>query len=335
MFDTVTGKFERGPYYPRPETKDAWETRSRDFFDSKLGMRITSVGHTLNRPETRIAIFGDSAVLLVEASLPKLLHGNNLSTVNEPSEALHRLEEFIREYVEGDIPDVGEMDYQRVDYCHNFRLGSSLPNYVQTLSKVSFLKHRRTTDVHGGVEWWTENGRRIRAYDKYKEILEQDKKHTPEARGVLRFELQLRKKSGFLQRRQRNKKLTLQDVLKPEIGYCCLVETLNAMCLGIGFQTQDAAREILDRHFSYRKSTHLLGITRRLETESMEDIRQACKRSAFYSDKKDLRALGLWPPSAGPVSLPALAMPPLETILSAEADLCNSTEKENTNAIAA
>jgi hypothetical protein len=125
---------------------------------------------------------------------------------------------------------------------------------------VSFLKHRRTTDGYGGVEWWINNSsRRIRAYDKHKEILEKDKKAIPEARGILRFEVQLRNKSGYLQRRQKKEKLTLQDVLRPEIAYCCLVETLEKMCLGVGFVAQDAARAILDEQFSYRKTTRLLG----------------------------------------------------------------------------
>src|SRR6266436_6294677 len=270
MFDTVTGKFEKGPYLPRQQSKDSWETRTREFYDSKLGTRLTSVSHTLSRPEARIAIFGDSGILSVEASLPKIVHGNNLMPVNDTGEALRRLGDFVSTYVDGEIPELGEMDYLRVDYCHNFRLGSALPDYVHTLSKVSFLKHRRTTDGYGGGEWWSSNGRRIRAYDKYKEILEQDDKDIPQARGILRFEIQLRKKSGYLQRRQRNKKLKLNDVLKPEIAYCCLVETLNTMCLGLGFQAQDTALQIVDQNFSFRKATRLLGLIRRLETESME-----------------------------------------------------------------
>ncbi len=166
MFDTVKGKFEKGPYVPREHTKDSWVTRSRDYFDSKLGSRQTAISHTLSRPEARIAIFADSGGLTVEASLPKLLHGNNLMAVTHPEEALRRLGDFVTDHVDGEIPDLGEMDYQRVDYCHNFQLGSALPDYVSTLSKVSFLKHRRTTDGYGGVEWWSNNGRRIRAYDK-------------------------------------------------------------------------------------------------------------------------------------------------------------------------
>jgi hypothetical protein len=172
------------------------------------------------------------------------LYGNNLASVIDPTNALNRLRDFVLTYVEGEVPDPGKMDYLRADFCHNFQVGRALSDYVHTLSKVRFLKHRRTTDENGGVEWWSNNGRLIRVYDKYKEILERDKKAVPEARGILRFEIQLRKKSGFLQRRLRNKKLTLRDVLKPEISYCTLVEILEQMCLGVGFVSQDAALAI-------------------------------------------------------------------------------------------
>ena len=289
---------------------------------------MNSISYTLSRPEARIGIFGEGEILTVESSLPKLLYGNNLMPIIYPAEALSRLGDFVFTYVGGNIRDLCLMDCLRVDYCHNFLVGAALPNYVHTLSKVPFLKHRRTTDESGGVEWWNDNGRRTRAYDKYKEIFEVDKKHVAEARGKLRFELQIRKKSGYLQSRLKNKRLTLQDVLIPEIAYCCLVETLEKMCLGVGFVAQDDARAILDANFSLQKATRLLGFLRRLQTESFEDVRRKSSRSSYYSDKAALRALGLWPPSAGPVSLPALAMPPIETLLSAEPTPCDSTNAE-------
>jgi hypothetical protein len=283
---------------------------------------------SLTVPKQEIAIYGDSGGLSIEASLPKILYGNNLMAVTHPEEPLLRLQDFVRDHVEGDIPDLAEMDYQRVDYCHNFHVGSALRDYVRTLSNVSFLKHHRTTDGSGGVEWYSDEGRRIRAYDKHKEILEKDEKDVPEARGILRFEIQLRKKTRFLERRLKKKNLTLQDVLTPKIAYCTLVETLNAMCLGLDFQTLDSARDILGQHFSYRKATQLLGLLHRLQSETMEDVRRSQSRSTYYADKAALRKLGLWPPSAGVVSLPALAMPPVEDVLSADPTLCDSLEKE-------
>jgi hypothetical protein len=342
MFDTVAGKFEKGPYFPKDESRNPWETKTRKFFDTKLASWETTTTQHFNRPEARIAIFGDRCILRVEASLPKLLHGNNLKAVCNPELALTRLREFVTDNVSGDIPELNLMEYMRVDYCHNFQVGSALADYIHTLSNVSFLKHRRTTDGYGGVEWWSKNGRMIRAYDKFKEILEKDKKTVAEARGILRFEIEYKKKSGFLQRRLGKKKLTLEDVLRPEIAYCRLVEMLNAMCLGVRFEARDRARQILDENFAFPKATRLRGLLCRLQTETMDDLRRNCGRSTYYADKKELRLLGLWPPAAGPASLPALEMPPLETMLSADAglsdpeeNLCglSNTEEANDNAI--
>jgi hypothetical protein len=313
MFDTVAAKIEKGPYAPKDASRNRWETRTRQFFDAKLGVPITSTVHSLGLPQVRIAIMGDGGLLRFESSLPKFVYGNNLATVIDAATPLKALHACVADYVDGEIPAFEDADYTRVDYCHNFAVGRALPDYIATLSSVRFLKHHRTTDDHGAVEWWNDGrGRMIRAYDKHKEILDVDKRDIPEALGTLRFEIQLRKKSQFLQRRLLKKNLTLGDVLQPSVAYACLVETINKMCLDVRFATCDAARDILDANFSNRKATRLLGILRRFESENMELLRTKTARSTYYADKRDLRVLGLWPPSAGRADLPGLSMPTLE-----------------------
>jgi len=316
VFDTIASKFEKGPYVPKDASRNAWETRKHDRFNSKLGSRIENVVHTLNTEKVRIAIMGDGGVVRFELSVPKFLYGNNLARVVTPMEALPVLREFLTDYVEGEFPDLGDAEYMRVDYCHNFAVGKALPDYIATLAKVNFLKHQRLTDGYGGVEYWNDS-RRVRIYDKFKEILEVDKKNIPEARGLLRFEVQLRKKSQYLQRRLKEKTLSLNHVLEPQVAYACLAETLNKMCLDLKFLPQDAARDLLDNSFSFRKSTRLLGILRRFESEGMNGLRTNSARSTFYADKRDLRRLGLWPPSATNKELPGLVMPPLDEVLAA------------------
>ncbi|MBV9888341.1 MAG: hypothetical protein JO119_17490 [Acidobacteria bacterium] len=317
MFDTIAAKFEKGPYLPKDASRNRWETRTREFFDSKLGIRVTSVVHNLNLSEVRIAIMGDGGALRFESSLPKFVHGNNLATVIDVALPLQTLHACIADYVDGEIPCLDHADYSRVDYCHNFFVGSALPDYIATLGSVSFLKHHRITDAHGAVEWWNDRrGRMVRVYDKHKEILDVDKKDIPEAKGALRFEIQLRKKSQFLQRRLAKKDLKLQDVLQPRVAYACLVETINKMGLDVRFIQRDAARDILDAHFSNRKATRLLGTLRRFESESIDDLKTRTARSTYYADKRDLRVLGLFPPSAGNAELPPLSLPRFEDLLS-------------------
>jgi len=317
MFDTVAGILENGPYCPKDASRNSWEGRMRDYFDDKDNCRKTSVSQTLNRPEARILIYGDGGGIRIESSLPKLLYGNNLSSLSNAQPALKRLREFTLDHVSGDLPDLDEMRYTRVDYCHNFSLGDLLPDYVSTLGKVCYLANRRTTNGSGGVEWWN-GGRRIRVYDKYREILEREKKAVPLAKGVLRFEHQIRKESRLLERRLKAaESLKFSDVLHPTVAYKSLEETLHKMCLDTVFVARDAARNALDSAFpSYQKATRLLGVIQRLMTGTIEEIKLLSSRSTFYADKRELRRLGLWPPSAVSVDLPGLRLPPLEQMLS-------------------
>ncbi len=316
MFDTVAGILENGPYCPKDASRNAWEGRMRDYFDDTDNCRKTSVSQTLNRPEARILIYGDAGGIRIESSLPKLLYGNNLSSVSNAQPALKRLREFTLDYVSGDLPDLDEMRYTRVDYCHNFSLGDLLPDYVSTLGKVCYLANRRTTNGSGGVEWWN-GGRRVRVYDKYREILEREKKAVPLAKGTLRFEHQIRKESGLLERRlKKAESLKFSDVLHPTVAYNSLEETLHKMCLDTVFLARDAARNALDSAFGYQKATRLLGVIQRLMAGTTEELKLLSSRSTFYADKRDLKRLGLWPPSAVSLDLPGLRLPPLEQLLS-------------------
>jgi hypothetical protein len=315
MIDTVAGKLEKGPYVPSDPSRNQWITSEKDFFDARKDSRERTIMHTLNSPEARILIYGDNGGIRIEASLPKLLYGNNLSRVSDPVPALQLLREFVSDHVTGAIPNLLEFEYTRADYCHNFQVGFALRDYIHTLGELTYLKHNRTTDGFGAVEWWNQS-RRIRAYDKWREIKDKEKLDVPAAKGVLRFELELKKKSGFIERRLRQKHLTFRDVLAPAVAYRFLDEALTKMCLNADFITHDQAKDVLDLNCTYVKATRLLGILRRLEYGSMQDVKALSSRSSFYSDRKSLRDFGLWPPSSTRIALAGLRLPPLGDLLS-------------------
>src|SRR5258706_230057 len=243
MFDTVAGILENGPYCPKDASRNSWEGMMRDYFDDTYNCRKTSVCQTLNRPEARIMIYGDGDGIRIESSLPKLLYGNNLSSVSNAQPALKRLREFTLDYVSGDLPDLDEMRYTRIDYCHNFSLGDLLPDYVAILCKVCYLTHRRTTNGSGGVEWWN-GSRRVRVYDKYREILEREKKAVPIAEGTLRFEHQIRKQSGLLERRvKKGRDLQFLSDFQSRVALKRLEERFNKISSVTRFFSRGSARD--------------------------------------------------------------------------------------------
>src|SRR5262249_26692205 len=111
MFDTLAAKFEKGPYVPKDASRNAWETRKHERFDTRLRTRIESVVHILNLDQVRIAIMGDGGMLRFEASLPKLLYGNNLASLVAAERGLPVLREYLLDYVDGELPELGEADY--------------------------------------------------------------------------------------------------------------------------------------------------------------------------------------------------------------------------------
>ena len=325
MFDTVGARERGGPFVPKDASRNAWETHTREFTDLKTMERRMFVAHYLNRSEARLGISANGELLSVESSLPKLVHGNNLQTVCDPTPALKRLQEFVADHVDGPIPSIGEMPFARIDYCHNFQVGASLPDYVSTMSQIPFLKHRAAIDGYDGVEWWGKNGRRVRVYDKYHEILEKDKRRAPEARGVLRFEVEIRRKARLLQRRLKKKHVTLSEVLDPRRAYVTLTETLNRMCLDHRFLPLDKARIVIDERFRARKATMLLGFLRRLESQCIDQVKMSFPPSSFYLLRRELCELGLWPPATGNAELPSLELPPFEELVGKAPEVCRDS----------
>ena len=314
MLDTIAGKLEKGPYFPSDASRNDWTTSEREFFDKRNSRQERTIMHALNKPEARILIYGDCGGIRVESSLPKLLFENNLSRVSDAQPALDRLREFVLDHVTGNLPNLIEMEYTRVDYCHNFNVGNALSDYVRTLGQLPYLKHNRITDGSGAVEWWNKS-RRIRAYDKHREMKDKDNVESSTAKGILRFEIELKKKSGFLERRLHRKNLTFREVLDPEAAHMFLTDTLTKMCLNATFITYDRARDLLDLNYGYARATRLLGVLRRSENNSLQDIKTLSSRSSFYADRKALRDLGLWPPSSARPNLPGLQLPPLRDLV--------------------
>jgi hypothetical protein len=328
MFDTIVVRCEKGPFKPRNATRSQWQAMTYHEFDPQTNSFRQSLVHRLRLPELRIHIVANGRGVKIESSLPKLMYGNNLSRLSNPGPALKRLREVALDYIAGPLPDLSDTQCARIDYCHNFSVGSALQDYLRTFSHIPFLATRCTYGRTNGVEWRNDNGRKISLYDKHREILENDNRDIPEALGILRFEIQILNKSRYFQRRLRTKRLRTGDALNPELAFRCLVETLDNLGLRSKFAAPDAARLILDNgQFSFHRATYLLGLCRRLETQGIDEIKERVSRSTFFNDKSVLRPMGLFPPSGLRTELPGLQLPTFKSLLRDRVVACSDSDQ--------
>jgi len=316
VIDTIKLRVANGLFQPKDASTYPWKSAIYSDPDLKTGETRRNTVQSLTHDGVTVGIHNSGRLLTMEASLPKLMYGNNLSRVSRPTMALRRLRELVRDLVTGPIPGLADSECLRVDFCYNFFVGDQLPDYLAAISK---LPHSRQRFVYNGarsIEWSSNNGRRIILYDKDLEMQHNDRIAAPEAKGILRFEVQIRKKSGFLQRRLNTQYLVTGDVVSAAVAYACLGETVAAIGMDRTFKPADIARSVLARNFSGSTVNRLLGLHHRLQTEPLETVKRSMGRSTFFEGLRQLKRVGLWPVSMSSVELSPLKLPPIGELIS-------------------
>lgn len=161
--------------------------------------------------------------LFVEFSLPKLILGCNYKDISDIENSLNQTNAIIAE-IEGlpQLPDIRDAELFRIDLCANLQVGENVTDYILALGKAH--KSRRKTTCYsntGAVFKSSEISESF--YDKQAEC-----KHN-EARGILRFEISIRKK-----RKIRScfnmKHSTLRNITK-DVIYMYLITELEKFSL--------------------------------------------------------------------------------------------------------
>jgi hypothetical protein len=316
MIDTVKLRMSKGLYVPKNASTYGWQSATYSDPDLQTGGYRKNTVQALTQNGVALRIHNNGRLLTIEASLPKLIYGNNLSRVSQPTAALKQLREVARDLVTGPIPGLADTECLRVDFCYNFFVGDQLPDYLAAISK---LPHSRQRFVYNGahsIEWSSKNGRRIILYDKDLEMQHNDRIIASEAKGILRFEVQVRKKSGFLQRRLNTQYLVTGDVVSAAVAYACLGETIAAIGMDRTFKPADIAGSVLATNFSGSTVNRLLGLHHRLQTEPLETVKRSMGRSTFFEGLRQLKRVGLWPVSMSSVELSPLKLPPIGELIS-------------------
>ena len=128
----------------------------------------------------------ESGYVTAECSLPKLLHGENVTLIHQTDlpAAFSKVSEYVSDAA-GVAADVAGWNLSRVDFCFAWSVGDLLPLYLEAVGRLHLSRHNRQGVNDESVTWYSRGGK-VLFYDKHKES------KLDAARGVLRLEAVVR-----------------------------------------------------------------------------------------------------------------------------------------------
>jgi len=315
VFDTVRSRYQSASdLVPRGRW---WDYREEKKIDRKLDTTIETRTFFLNHELARLWIRNERN-LTVEASLPKIAFGNNLQLLGDPYRALVRLDEFIRENVEGMRDIVPDFSYARVDYCHNFDVGrENIPHYIRAFSRNNLFRKKTLHNDEETISWRS-RGRMVRVYNKEKEMIASKSLDTELAKGILRVEVEIRRYSQVLNNflKGRGKPLLLlRDVLDPDVAYEMLKRHVERLRLDIPIAPKRRAFERLIHQFEAPRAMQLYGFYEALNSYGIAWVKEMLSPSTYYYFRKRLMDAGLWLACPEAEYLPPLILPKKKELL--------------------
>jgi len=260
--------------------------------------------------------------LSIEASLPKILFGHNLTVLNqaEITEALQILSSLATAYFGVDF-DAFSASVGRIDFCINFDVGAErIYAYLRsaTEARPQRLKRRIIGKIET-VEFFNKQ-RKIYLYDKARQsqfLLRKDKippDVAASASGLIRLEARF--SNPVVIQRLVVDHLNLTDrasrtILNSSVAKKVLSEALTQFELDKPIIMVDRRVETLQKFYGYgSKLQQLLGFMQLCDLYGQDNLisRGVVKRSAFYQHIKDLRRAGALIYTTYHSSLPALSI---------------------------
>ncbi len=213
MIDTAIVKF---PISPTPRQLQEWvrhplifpDGMVRDkFFQSTILDNKASLHFVYYPPNPKYPI----PALLIQASLPNVLFGNNVELITRESEieeTIAVVNGFISRLKWMPAVDFGAGIIGRVDAPFNYQVGERGQDYITALFKLTYPDRKTRPYQFEGVQYRSDSRHPVAVasfYDKYKESL------NPSALGYLRHEASLRG-AYYVGRRMGVHAPTLRDV---------------------------------------------------------------------------------------------------------------------------
>ncbi len=269
-------------------------------------------------------VYNDSdpaiAYIKVEVSMPTFLYGSNVKEITEQDvkKFFKRLRRYLADRLGipiRSLPKSGEWTVTKLHACKNFYVGDNVQHYLQHFSLINRQKYQTKSYKEVGssvvetVEWQAK-GRKEKVYDKEKDISKQkkykdQKKHRKQAKGILRYEVELSRQELYAQHKKRRSKYILTKAFADEV----LNKGLTDMGMRSNFQIsglRDAYDRIINSDLSNRKKTTLIALlfelheygvkqTKRRQPDSTYSRNIAILKKVLGTDKLVFNPLNLPP----------------------------------------
>jgi len=215
----------------------------------------------LNRP---------NPVILYEMSLPRLVYGNNLVLLEDPSLAIKKANQIIEQNPIVPRVDLNCGAVYRIDLCYNFQVGEFVSEWIRQLSKLEYPR-RKTKPYYpsDGVRYHSGKAT-LTFYDK------EEKSHNAKAYGILRME------ATWKGRTQIGKLVGLPEARLGDFPIHLILSILDSELKKLGIKDREpidpmASQTALIKQYGPEQGTRLFGFL--------------C--SSQQARKKDLLALGM------------------------------------------
>jgi hypothetical protein len=245
--------------------------------------------------------------LSIQASLPKVLYGNNIeeiTTEDEIIEAIGRVNNYI-----GGVKWLPEIDFGagrvwRIDPVYNHQVGQYVPEFIKALSLLWYPQRKTQPYLYEGVQFYSRSAI-TKFYDKQKES------KSSKAIGILRHETEMN--HGFyIKRINDQQSLTLREVTFPFLKKILRDDLEKLRLLHTTIVDKSTAQVLLIDKYGYRYGNTLFGHLQLRQNITREQLLLQAGISARTIREYDKHIM-----DAG-ISLSLaddhLALPPLEII---------------------
>lgn len=313
MFDTIRLGAIEVEIDPGRLLSKGWTEQRSKRVDAE-GVASESVCYRLVRAGTSpqfVQYSPASGTLKLETSLPKVIHGENVSLLRseEVGPTLDELSNRVGDMVGCEVPHCGEWNVRgRVDAVFSWNAGSRVSAYLHAFKGVQLPRHYNQSVDSERTLYWRNHQRVLRMYDKQKET------GLDLARGLLRFEAQLNHAKSEFERLMEVETMKAKQVLNWESARAVLQNYLDRLGADLVIADQEKLFEQLRAKCGNAKAIRLMGLISVMGLYSRDElISMGYSRKTLWRNVREINSAGATATNSDSGVLSPLTLPKMYT----------------------